>query len=66
MDGSLHTPATSNVLDQQVGQSSPGVQMQMSPAQNAQSNQISFNMPPAMSMPNPFGMNPSNYFSFIN
>ncbi|XP_050534314.1 SR-related and CTD-associated factor 4-like isoform X2 [Daktulosphaira vitifoliae] len=58
IDGSLQTSSTSNVIDQQGGQSSPGVQMQMSPAQNTQSNQINFNIPPSMNMSNPFGINP--------
>ncbi|XP_050428676.1 SR-related and CTD-associated factor 4 [Adelges cooleyi] len=48
----------SNIFDQQGVQSSPSVQMQMSPAQNSQPNQISFNIPhQAMGMPNPFGIN---------
>lgn len=55
----------SNVFDPQGVQSSPSVQMQMSPAQNSQPNQqINFNMPQTMSMPNPFGINPS-MFKFV-
>lgn len=49
----------SSVFESQGVQSSPSVQMQMSPAQNNQPNQINFNMPQTMSMPNPFGINPS-------
>lgn len=51
---------TSNFFDSQ-GVQSPSVQMQMSPAQNSQPNQINFNMPQTMSMPNPFGINPSTF-----
>jgi len=55
----------SNVFDPQGVQSSPSVQMQMSPAQNSQPNQqMNFNMPQTMSMPNPFGINPS-MFKFV-
>lgn len=50
--------AASNVFDSQGVQSSPSVQMQMSPAQNSQPSQMNFNMPQTMSMPNPFGINP--------
>lgn len=48
----------SNFFDPQ-GVQSPSVQMQMSPAQNNQPNQMNFNMSQSMSMPNPFGINPS-------
>lgn len=50
----------SNFFDTQ-GVQSPSVQMQMSPAQNSQPNQINFNIPQTMSMPNPFGINPSMF-----
>lgn len=52
---------TTNFFDPQ-GVQSPSVQMQMSPAQNNQPpNQMNFNMPQTMSMPNPFGINTSKF-----
>ncbi|XP_022181871.1 homeobox protein 2 isoform X3 [Myzus persicae] len=57
-EGSQQPLNTSNFFDPQ-GVQSPSVQnMQMSPAQNSQPNQMNFNMPQTMSMPNPFGINP--------
>lgn len=56
--------ATPNFFDPQ-GVQSPSVQMQMSPAQNSQPNQINYNMPQTMSMPNPFGINPSMFKIYI-
>lgn len=55
---------SSNFFDAQ-GVQSPSVQMQMSPAQNNQPNQMNFNMPQTMSMPNPFGINPSMFYYLI-
>lgn len=55
----------SNFFDPQ-GVQSPSVQMQMSPAQNSQPNQMNFNMPQSMSMPNPFGINPSKFKYYLN
>ena len=68
-EGSQQPLNTSSFFDPQ-GVQSPSVQnMQMSPAQNTQPNQMNFNMPQTMSMPNPFGINPSLYnffyFSFL-
>lgn len=60
-EGNQQSLAGSNFFDSQAAQSSPGVQMQMSPAQNSQPNQINFNMPQTMNMPSPFGMNPSTF-----
>lgn len=60
-EGSQQPLQTPNFFDPQ-GVQSPNVQnMQMSPAQNSQPNQMNFNMPQTMSMPNPFGINPSMY-----
>ncbi|XP_026810940.1 protein SCAF8 isoform X3 [Rhopalosiphum maidis] len=57
-EGSQQPLNTSSFFDPQ-GVQSPSVQnMQMSPAQNTQPNQMNFNMPQTMSMPNPFGINP--------
>ncbi|XP_025203169.1 splicing factor, arginine/serine-rich 15 isoform X2 [Melanaphis sacchari] len=57
-EGSQQPLNTSNFFDPQ-GVQSPSVQnMQMSPAQNSQPNQMNFNMPQTMNMPNPFGINP--------
>lgn len=57
-EGSQQSLAPSNFFDPQ-GLQSPSVQMQMSPAQNTQPNQLNFNMPPTMNMPGPYGINPS-------
>jgi len=57
-EGNQQSLAASNFFDPQ-GVQSPSVQMQMSPAQTSQPNQINFNMPQTMSMPNPFGINHS-------
>lgn len=57
-EGNQQSLATSNFFDTQ-GVQSPSVQMQMSPAQTSQPNQMNFNMPQTMSMPNPFGINHS-------
>lgn len=59
-EGSKQSLNTPNLFDVQ-GVQSPNVQnMQMSPAQNTQPNQMNFNMPQTtMSMPNPFGISPS-------
>lgn len=59
-DGNQQSLTASNFFDAQ-GVQSPNVQMQMSPAQNSQPNQINFNLPQTMSMPNPFGINPSMF-----
>uniref|UniRef100_A0A2S2Q540 Protein SCAF8 n=2 Tax=Sipha flava TaxID=143950 RepID=A0A2S2Q540_9HEMI len=56
-EGNQQPLTASNFFDTQ-GVQSPSVQMQMSPAQNSQPNQINFNLPQTMSMPNPFGINP--------
>lgn len=57
-------PLTANFFDPQ-GVQSPSVQMQMSPAQNNQPNQMNFNMPQTMSMPNPFGINPRMFLKSV-
>lgn len=60
-EGNQPSLTTSNVFDPQ-GVQSPSVQMQMSPAQNSQPNQMNFNMPQTMGMPpNPFGINHSMF-----
>lgn len=59
-EGSQQPLAASNFFDPQ-GLQSPSVQMQMSPAQNSQPNQMNFNMPPTMNLPGPFGINPSMF-----
>lgn len=59
-EGNQQSLATSNFFDPK-GIQSPSVQMQMSPAQNNQPNQMNFSMSQSMGMPNPFGINPSKY-----
>lgn len=60
-EGSQLSTTATNFFDPQ-GVQSPSVQMQMSPAQNNQPpNQMNFNMPQTMSIPNPFGINTSKF-----